>query len=101
MSGVVVKSKTNKSLSSTLSNRKSLVDLVAETPLRDPSAFAKQRISSLDNNARITNEKKRQYIKDIEREKEELNHIMNQISIMETRYKRVCDSLDGRCEIII
>jgi peptidoglycan hydrolase CwlO-like protein len=80
-----------------LSNRKSLIDLVAETPLRDPAGFAKQRVTSLDNNARATMEKKKQYIKEIDREKDELQHLNNQISAMENRYKLLCDSLNGKC----
>lgn len=56
--------KTNKSLNaSSISNRKSLVDLASETKLRDPGAFAKQRVASLDSNARATKEKKMQYQK--------------------------------------
>ena len=56
--------KTNKSLNaSSADNRKSLVELASETKLRDPGAFAKQRITSLDNNARATKQKKMQYQK--------------------------------------
>ena len=96
MSTALVKSKSNKSLAASLSNRKSLVDLVSETKLRDPAAFAKQRITALDNNARQTNEKKRQLMKEIERDEEELRQLDKQISLLESRYNQLLSSLNGR-----
>lgn len=90
MSTSLVKSKSTSSV-----NRKSLIQLASETPLRDPSAFARQRVTSLDNNARITNEKKRQYIKQIEKEKEELFHIDKQLGILQNKYNNLCTSLIG------
>ena len=72
-----------------------MIQLASETPLRDPSAFARQRVTSLDNNARITNEKKRQYVKQIEKEKEELFHIDKQLGILQNKYNNLCTSLKG------
>lgn len=95
MSSSLVKSK---STSTVGINRKSLVQLASETPLRDPSAFARQRVTSLDNNARITNEKKRQYIKQIEKEREELLHIDKQISNLTKKYTDLCSSLADKKE---
>lgn len=94
MSGLIK----SKSSSIAPNNRKSLIDLVNETPLRDPGAFAKQRIITIETKAKATLEKKKQMIKEIEREKEELEHIFYQITVLENRYKQLCDSLNDHKE---
>ncbi len=73
--------------------RKTLLQMQAETKVRDPSAHAKLQMSELDKSAKKSAAKRKACDDLIEADTKEIHHIEEQISRINVRYIPTCDAL--------
>lgn len=73
--------------------RKSLLQLQAETKVRDPSAHAKLQMAELDKSAKKSALKRKQCDDQIEADTKEIHHLEEQMSRINVRYLPTCEAL--------
>lgn len=84
--------------------RKTLLQLQAETKVRDPAVHAKNQVRELDKTAKRTLSKRRQCSEQIETDKKELQHVEEQLNLLRSRYNTLCSHLNnaiGKRKLVI